>query len=73
MTFLLHSYAVVREYFQIVWDRPGFHSERYIWPVGFCSSRYYPSMKTPDMKCIYTCKILDGGYGPTVSFRNIVM
>ncbi|XP_028402042.1 transforming growth factor beta regulator 1-like isoform X2 [Dendronephthya gigantea] len=49
----------------IVWDRPGFHSERYIWPVGFCSSRYYPSMKTPDMKCIYTCKILDGGYGPT--------
>ncbi|CAB4015727.1 Transforming growth factor beta regulator 1, partial [Paramuricea clavata] len=50
----------------IVCDRPGFHSERYIWPVGFCSSRYYPSMKTPDMKCIYTCKILDGGYGPTI-------
>jgi len=49
---------------EIVHDRPGFHSERYIWPVGYCSSRTYPSMKDPEMKCLYTCKILDGGFGP---------
>ncbi|XP_032236865.1 uncharacterized protein LOC5511631 isoform X3 [Nematostella vectensis] len=49
---------------EIIWDRPGFHSERYIWPVGYCSSRTYPSIKDPDKKCIYTCKILDGGFGP---------
>lgn len=49
---------------EIVHERPGFHSERYIWPVGYCSSRTYPSMKNPDNKCIYTCKILDGGFGP---------
>lgn len=47
---------------EIVHDRPGFHSERYIWPVGYCSSRTYPSMRNPEMKCIYTCKILDGGF-----------
>ncbi|PFX33660.1 Transforming growth factor beta regulator 1 [Stylophora pistillata] len=49
---------------EIVHDRPGFHSERYIWPVGYCSSRTYPSMRNPEKKCIYTCKILDGGFGP---------
>lgn len=49
---------------EIVHERPGFHSERYIWPVGYCSSRTYPSMKNPENKCIYTCKILDGGFGP---------
>lgn len=49
---------------EIVHDRPGFHSERYIWPIGYCSSRSYPSMMNPEDKCIYTCKILDGGFGP---------
>lgn len=49
---------------EIVHERPGFHSERYIWPIGYCSSRSYPSMKNPEDKCIYTCKILDGGFGP---------
>eukprot|EP00794_Sanderia_malayensis_P010777 gene10777-11930_t len=49
---------------EIAYDRPGFHSERYIWPVGYCSSRLYPSMITPENRVLYTCKILDGGSEP---------
>lgn len=49
---------------EIVGDRPGFHSEDYIFPVGFCSTRIYASTKNPEQKCLYTCKITDGGNGP---------
>lgn len=49
---------------EVVADRPGFHSEEFIFPVGFCSTRIYASMKNPKLKCLYTCKISDGGMGP---------
>lgn len=49
---------------KIVYDRPAYHTERYILPVGFESSRLYPSMKDPSKKCRYTCRILDGGDTP---------
>lgn len=52
---------------QIVSDRPAFHNERYIWPVGFKSTRSYPSMVEPSRRCLYTCRIIDGGDGPIVS------
>jgi len=54
----------VHELGEVVYDRPGFHSQRYIWPVGYCSSRLYPSMITPENRVVYTCKILDGGSEP---------
>ncbi|XP_065056672.1 transforming growth factor beta regulator 1-like [Rhopilema esculentum] len=54
----------VHELGEVIYDRTGFHSERYIWPVGYCSSRLYPSMITPENRVIYTCKILDGGSEP---------
>ena len=66
LAFTVISFVTTSAVSQIVHDRPGFHSERYIWPVGYCSSRTYPSMRNPEMKCIYTCKILDGGFGPQV-------
>ncbi|XP_012556759.1 transforming growth factor beta regulator 1 isoform X1 [Hydra vulgaris] len=49
---------------EVVSHKPGFHSERYIWPVGFCSTRLYPSMKDPDYRVQYFCYIKDGGSDP---------
>jgi hypothetical protein len=50
---------------EVVSDRPDYHSEDLIFPVGFCSTRVYGSLKDPEKKCVYTCKILDGGTAPT--------
>ncbi|KAF6278597.1 transforming growth factor beta regulator 1 [Rhinolophus ferrumequinum] len=49
---------------EIITDRPGFHDESAIYPVGYCSTRMYASMKCPDQKCLYTCQIKDGGVQP---------
>ncbi|XP_076702348.1 transforming growth factor beta regulator 1 isoform X5 [Callospermophilus lateralis] len=49
---------------EIITDRPGFHDENTIYPVGYCSTRVYASMKCPDQKCLYTCQIKDGGVQP---------
>lgn len=49
---------------EIITDRSLFHDETAIYPVGFCSTRVFASMKNPDQKCLYTCQIKDGGQGP---------
>ncbi|WAR21361.1 TBRG1-like protein [Mya arenaria] len=49
---------------EIVPDRPGFHTSNSIFPVGYCSTRLYASLKALDKQCLYTCKISDGGNGP---------
>ncbi|XP_032282305.1 transforming growth factor beta regulator 1 isoform X2 [Phoca vitulina] len=49
---------------EIITDRPGFHDERAIYPVGYCSTRIYASVRCPDRKCLYTCQIKDGGMQP---------
>ena len=49
---------------RIVADRPGWHTERYIWPLGFRSTRRYASMKHMGSKTLYTCEICDGGDVP---------
>ncbi|KAI9207826.1 F/Y-rich N-terminus-domain-containing protein [Polychytrium aggregatum] len=54
----LHSLGAV------VTDRENFHSERYIYPVGYCVSRQYASMIDPERSVIYTSRVLDGGDGP---------
>ena len=51
----------------VIHDRPSYHTERYILPVGYCSRRSYFSIKEPASRCMYTCKILDGGENPIVS------
>lgn len=48
----------------LITDRPSFHTEDLIYPVGFCSTRVYGSLSDPSTPCIYTCTILDGGVGP---------
>ncbi|XP_059618625.1 transforming growth factor beta regulator 1 [Phlebotomus argentipes] len=49
---------------EIVYDRPGFHSEQWIYPVGYTALRIYGSVRDPRRKTVYTCKILDGGANP---------
>ena len=38
-----------------------------IYPEGFCSTRVYIDVHNVDNRCLYTCKISDGGKGPVVS------
>ncbi|KAG1688817.1 Transforming growth factor beta regulator 1 [Nymphon striatum] len=49
---------------EIIPDRYKFHDEHYIYPVGYCSTRAYASIRDRDIKCLYTCKISDGTDGP---------
>jgi hypothetical protein len=48
----------------IVYDRPDFHNERYIWPVGYKVSRPFASLVDKDKDTTVVCSILDGGNGP---------
>ncbi|KAF5344885.1 hypothetical protein D9758_011562 [Tetrapyrgos nigripes] len=44
--------------------REHFHSERYIYPVGYEVTRRYSSTINPGAEVVYHCTILDGGDGP---------
>lgn len=44
---------------QVVWDREGFHTNRYIWPVGFRSSRQMTSVRDMNRRCWYASEILE--------------
>ncbi|KAJ7548327.1 hypothetical protein O6H91_07G007200 [Diphasiastrum complanatum] len=48
-------------------ERPGFHTERHIFTIGFSTVREHASMVRPNARTSYTCKILDGGAGPIFS------
>lgn len=48
----------------VVTDRPAFHSKRYIWPVGFKSTRSYASITNPNGQGVYYSQIVDGGDAP---------
>jgi hypothetical protein len=40
-------------------QRSGFHSKRYLWPIGFRSQREGPSYKRPGRRTLYTQEIMD--------------
>ena len=44
--------------------REHFHTERYIFPVGYEVTRRYLSTVNPNIEVVYHCTILDGGDGP---------
>jgi hypothetical protein len=48
----------------VVYDRPAYHTDKYIWPVGFKATRVYTSMKNVEERVSYTCEIKDGGPAP---------
>lgn len=56
----------------VVWDRPAFHNQRYIYPVGYCVKKWYRSMVDPHSDTQYTCQILDGGNEPIVSVLPVL-
>jgi len=45
-------------------ERPNYHNDRYIWPVGFRSVRPYQSFVDPSSRTEYTSEIVDGGERP---------
>jgi chromodomain-helicase-DNA-binding protein 7 len=45
----------------VIWDRDGFHNERYLYPVGFLSERFYFSTRDPNEKVWYQSTVLDRG------------
>lgn len=49
---------------EVVTDRLGYHTDEFIYPVGFCSTRLYASLKNIQSPSLYTCKIVDGGAKP---------
>jgi hypothetical protein len=61
----LSSKMVVSDLGHIVTDRPGFHTDHYIYPAGFKSSRLYWSAIDPSLRVRYTSEIVDtGGQSP---------
>lgn len=49
---------------QIPTNRPLYHTENNVYPIGFASTRVYANIKEPERKCVYTCQIIDGGDEP---------
>ena len=51
--------------------RPTYHTERFIFPVGFRSTRYYVDYTSITQRVKYVCDILDGGdLGPLFLVTN---
>ena len=44
--------------------KPNFHTDRYIYPIGFTTVRSYPSMVNPNISVEYCSQIIDGGDAP---------
>ncbi|EAY04136.1 F/Y-rich N-terminus family protein [Trichomonas vaginalis G3] len=53
---------------KIVYDRPAFHTERYVFPAGFKSSRIFKSLVKPNETAEFISEIVDDG-GETPVFR----
>ncbi|XP_031623969.1 transforming growth factor beta regulator 1 [Contarinia nasturtii] len=49
---------------QIIYDRPHYHTENWIYPSGFISTRSYAHIKDKDEKGLYTCRITENGDFP---------
>jgi len=45
-------------------DRPNYHTEKNLFPIGFKSLREHSSMYKLGERIFYTCEILDGGNKP---------
>ncbi|GAB0496128.1 hypothetical protein MMPV_007438 [Pyropia vietnamensis] len=52
----------------IEYQRPGFHTERTLYPIGYRSLRNYLSLAHPDQQCNYVCEVVDVG-DATPKFR----
>jgi len=48
----------------VVIPRSPYVTEKHIWPIGFTSHRYLPSITNPELRVKYTCQIVDIGGRP---------
>ncbi|EAY19425.1 F/Y-rich N-terminus family protein [Trichomonas vaginalis G3] len=48
----------------VVYDRPAYHTERYIYPVGYKTSRVGKSTTEPNKTVVYISEVLDNGDAP---------
>jgi hypothetical protein len=55
---------VVHELGKVITDRLLYHTDRYIFPVGYRSSRQFLSMVDPEKTVTYESRIVDGGDSP---------
>ena len=55
---------VIQSLGEIQPKRLNFHTDRWIYPVGYTSIRIYGSMANPRVKSVYTCRIADVGGNP---------
>lgn len=46
---------------KVVFDRPGFHNERYLYPDGYATERLYQSCLNVEQKVWYRSEIIDDG------------
>ena len=46
------------------WNKPLYHTEKNLFPIGFKSMREHLSLVNPGERCQYMCEILDGGSKP---------
>jgi len=49
---------------EVDYRRPSFHTNRYIYPIGFKVQRYYKSTVHKNVQACYTLTILDAAQGP---------
>lgn len=61
-----HDEVTIYSIGKIIWDREGYHTQRYIFPVGYRAERLYSSTLDAQQKVKYICEILDGGDSPIV-------
>jgi len=64
MPILIRGGLVIQSLGKIVFEKAKFHAKRYIWPVGFKSSREYNSMTKLHARCEYVSEIIDRGDEP---------
>lgn len=48
----------------IEFQKPQYHTEKNLFPIGFKSLREHNSQLTPGQRCDYLCEIMDGGSKP---------
>lgn len=59
--FPITSTSYVLNIGEIIYDRPAFHSERYIYPAGYKSVKAYASIDNPETRANYISEIIDNG------------
>lgn len=61
---MINSSLQILDLGEIEYQRPMFHTEKNLFPIGFCSLREHNSMYRVGERCQYRCEIFDGNSKP---------